>query len=127
MGDAASFFGRTNQHFGIWEKKYWGMEFRPLGNGEWNLDQRQPFGNESSPFCRTEWFHVLVKIEFFHLTRVFCLLVKVVGSYAVYPGSIPGSSQLRQKCDVRQKLQILKFLKLESLNPILKSKTKRHF
>ena len=112
MGDAASFFGRTNQHFGIWEKKYWGMEFRPLGN-------------ESSPFCRTEWFHVLVKIEFFHL--MFCLLVKVVGSYAVYPGSIPGSSQLRQKCDVRQKLQILKFLKLESLNPILKSKTKRHF
>ena len=29
--------------------KYWEMEFRPLGN-------------ESSPFCRTEWFHIHLKI-----------------------------------------------------------------
>ena len=31
------------------------MEFRLLGNA-------------SSPFCRTEWFHVHVKIAFFHLS-----------------------------------------------------------
>ena len=26
----------------------------------------QPLGNESSPFCRTEWFHIHVKIAFVH-------------------------------------------------------------
>ena len=35
--------------------KYWEMEFRPLGN-------------ESSPFCRTEWFHIHLKIAFSHLS-----------------------------------------------------------
>ena len=33
---------------------------------------------------------------------MFGLLVKVVGSSAVDPGSIPGTSQLRQKCVVGQ-------------------------
>ena len=54
---------------------------------------------------------------------MFGLLVKVVGSYAVDPGSIPGNSKLRQKSVVGQELQICKFgnfLKLEIFNPILK-------
>ena len=54
---------------------------------------------------------------------MFGLLVKVVGSYAVDPGSIPGSSKLRQKSVVGQEianLQIWDFLKLENFNPILK-------
>ena len=49
--------------------------------------------------------------------------MKVVGSYAVDPGSIPGSSKLRQKSVVGQEianLQIWDFLKLEIFNPILK-------
>ena len=39
---------------------------------------------------------------------VFGLLVKMVGSYAVDLGSIPDTSQVRQKSDVEQKLQIFK-------------------
>ena len=41
--------------FGFWEKKYREMEFQPLEN-------------ESSPFCRTEWFHIHVKTAFVHLS-----------------------------------------------------------
>ena len=48
------YWNRINRHFEVWEKKYREMEFRPLGN-------------ESSPFCRTEWFHIHVKTAFFHL------------------------------------------------------------
>ena len=44
-------WNRINRHFGFWEKKYREMEFRPLGN-------------ESSPFCRTEWFDLHVKMIF---------------------------------------------------------------
>ena len=47
----------------------------------------------------------------------------MVGSYAVDPGLIAGSLQVRQKSDVELKLQILQiwdFLKLENFNPILK-------
>ena len=54
---------------------------------------------------------------------MFGLLVKVVGSYAVDTGSIPGSLKLRQKSVVGQEianLQIWDFLKLENFNPILK-------
>ena len=39
----------------VWEKKYREIEFRPLGN-------------ESSPLCRTEWFHIHVKTAFTHLS-----------------------------------------------------------
>ena len=39
--------------------------------------------------------------------RVFVLLVKVIGSFTVDTGSIPGRSQLRKKCVVGQKFQIL--------------------
>ena len=49
------YWNRINRHFEVWEKKYREMEFRPLGN-------------ESSPFCRTEWFQIHVKIAFFHLS-----------------------------------------------------------
>ena len=28
----------------------------------------QPLENASSPFCRTEWFHIHVKIAYFHLS-----------------------------------------------------------
>ena len=42
------YWNRINK---VWEKKYLEMEFRPLGN-------------ESSPFCRTEWFHIHVKTAF---------------------------------------------------------------
>ena len=38
---------------------------------------------------------------------MFGLLVKVVGIFAIDPGSIPDSSQLRQKSGVGRKLQIL--------------------
>ena len=41
---------------------------------------------------------------------MFGLLVKVVGSHAVDQGSIPGSLQLRQKCDVGQKLNFVIFV-----------------
>ena len=54
---------------------------------------------------------------------MFGLLVKVVGSYVVDPGSIPGSLKLRQKSVVGQEienLQIWDFLKLEIFSPILK-------
>ena len=61
--------------------------------------------NASSPFCRTEWFHI-------HVTRVFGLLVKVIGSFAIDPGLILASWQLRQNCVVGQKFQILSFFKI---------------
>ena len=51
------------------------------------------------------------------------LLVKVVGSYTVDPGSIPGSLEVSQKSGVELKLQFLQiwdFFKLEIFNPILK-------
>ena len=48
-------WNRINRHFGFWEMKYWELEFQPLGN-------------ENSPFCRTEWFHIHIKIAFFHLS-----------------------------------------------------------
>ena len=54
---------------------------------------------------------------------MFGLLVKVVGSYAVDPGSIPGSSKLRQKSVVEQQianLEIWDFFKTWNFNPILK-------
>ena len=68
------YWNRINRHFGFWEKKYREMEFWPLGN-------------ESSPFCRTEWFHMHIKTAFFHLSvwlswlfgqsgRKFCLRPK---------------------------------------------------
>ena len=50
-----SILKRNNRYFGFWEKKDREREFRPLGN-------------ESSPFCRTEWFHRYVKIACFHLS-----------------------------------------------------------
>ena len=84
------------------------MEFRPLGN-------------ESSPFCRTEWFHIHVKTAVIHLS------VWLIGQggwkLRVDPGLIPGSSKLRQKSVVGQEianLRIWNFLKLENFNPILK-------
>ena len=46
------YWNRINQHFEVWEKKYWEMEFLPLLN-------------ESSPFCRTDWFQIHVKMAFF--------------------------------------------------------------
>ena len=49
------YWNRINRHFGFWKKKYRELEFWPLGN-------------ESSPFCRTEWFHIHVKMAFFHLS-----------------------------------------------------------
>ena len=49
------YWNRTNWHFGFWEKKYWEIEFWPLGK-------------ESSPFCRTKWFHLQLKIAFFDLS-----------------------------------------------------------
>ena len=75
--------------FGFWEQKYREMEF-------------QPFGSESSPFCRTKWFHIHKKIAIFHQSvwlRLFQLafFVAVVGSSAVDAGSFSGSPQLRQK------------------------------
>ena len=48
------YWSRINRHFGFWENKYQEMEFQPLGN-------------ESLPFCRMKWFHLHVKIAFFHL------------------------------------------------------------
>ena len=42
-------------HFGFWEEKYREIEFRPLGN-------------ESSPFCRTAWFHIHIKMAFLHMS-----------------------------------------------------------
>ena len=68
----------------------------------------QPLGNESSPFCRTKWFHMHIKIAFFHIS------VKVVGGSAVDPGLIPGSLQLRQKSGVGQ--EIAKLCCLKSMN-----------
>ena len=53
--NALVYRNRINRHFGFGERKYREMEFRPLGN-------------ESSPFCRTEWFHIHVKMAFFHLS-----------------------------------------------------------
>ena len=50
-----SIWNRINLHVGFWEKKCWKMEFQPLGH-------------ESSPFCRTKWFHIGIKIAFFHLS-----------------------------------------------------------
>ena len=47
----------------------------------------------------------------------------MVGSYAVDPGSIPGSLEVSQKSGVELKLQFLQiwdFFKLENFNPILK-------
>ena len=68
---------RINQHFGFWEKKSREMEFGPLGN-------------ESSPLCKTEWFHKHIKIPFFHLS------VWLIGEggwkFRHRPGLIPGSS-----------------------------------
>ena len=68
------------------------MEFRPLGN-------------ESSPFCRTEWFHIHVKMAFFHLS------VWLIGQggwkFHSRPGFdswLQGSSQLRQKSVVGQEI-----------------------
>ena len=49
------YWNRKNLHFEVWEKKYRKMESWPLGN-------------ESSPFCRTEWFHINIKTEFIHLS-----------------------------------------------------------
>ena len=49
------YWNKINQHFGFWEKKFLEMEFQPLEN-------------ESSPFCRTEWFHIHVKTAFVHLS-----------------------------------------------------------
>ena len=49
------YWNRINRHFGLWERKYREMEFWPLGY-------------ESSPFCRTTWFHIHVKIAIFHLS-----------------------------------------------------------
>ena len=52
---ALVYWDRKNGHFGIWEKKYREMEYGPLGNA-------------TSPFCRTERFHVHLKIAIFHLS-----------------------------------------------------------
>ena len=53
------YWNKIKWHFGIevwvWEKKYWEIELQPLGN-------------ESSPFCRTEWSHIHVKMAFFYLS-----------------------------------------------------------
>ena len=97
---------RINLHFEVWEK------FRQLGN------------ERHSPFCRTEWFHIHVKMAFFHcFTWVFGLLVKVVESYSVGLGSIASSSQVRQRSAVGQVMSnsaTLWFLTTWNFNPILK-------
>ena len=36
---------------------------------KWKFDHwRRPVENESSPFCRTKWFHIHVKMAIFHLS-----------------------------------------------------------
>ena len=67
-----------------------------------------------SPFCRTEWFHLHVKIAFFHLS------VWLIGQGGWKSHCRPGfnSWQFRHKYDVGQKLQILNILKLESFDSI---------
>ena len=45
---------RINRHFGFWEKK-------------WKFNYFFYLGNQSSPSCKTEWFHIHVKMAFFHL------------------------------------------------------------
>ena len=49
------YWNRINWHFAVWGKKYREIKFWPLGN-------------ESSPFCRTEWFHIHAKTAFIHLS-----------------------------------------------------------
>ena len=70
-----------HRHFGFWEKKYRGMEL----------------GNESLLFWRIEWFHIHIKIAFFHLSAWLT---------AVDASSIAGSLQLSQtrKSGVGQKI-----------------------
>ena len=97
------YWNRINRHFGFWEKKYREQEFWPLEN-------------ESSPFCRTKWLHIHVKIAFLHLS----VWLKVAESSAVGAGSIPGGSQLRQKSVVGLKFAnsaVFYFLKTWNLNP----------
>ena len=48
-------WNRITRHFGFCEKKYRDMEFRPLEI-------------PNSPFCRTEWFQIHIKIDFFSLS-----------------------------------------------------------
>ena len=87
------------------------MEFRPLGN-------------VGSPFCRTEWFHIHLKIAFFILSPE-CL--------AYWPRWLEVTTQTQvqflaicssgRKVSLGRKLQICKFggfLKLENFNPISK-------
>ena len=51
--------------FEVWEKKH--RKINTLRFGRRNTGKFQPLGNEGSPFCRTEWFHIYVKMAFFHL------------------------------------------------------------
>ena len=81
------------------------MEFRPLGN-------------ESSPFCRTEWFHIHVKTAFIHLS------VWLIGQggwkLRRRPGFDSWQFTAQAESDVGQKSNFCNFLKLESFNPISK-------
>ena len=43
----------------VFEEEIWGTGISTIGKSP---------GNESSPFCRTKWFHIYVKIAFFHLS-----------------------------------------------------------
>ena len=66
----------------------------------------QPLGNESSPFCRTEWFHINVKMAFFHLR------VWLIGQGGSKFQSRPGFDSWQftaqaEKCLLGRKLQIL--------------------
>ena len=96
------YWNRINQHFGFSEKKYREMEFRPLEN-------------ESSPFCRTEWFHIHVKIAFIHLS------VWLIGEGGKKFRRRRGfDSSLGRKVSLGWKLQILQFfyfLKTWNFNP----------
>ena len=64
----------------------------------------QPLGNESSPFSRTEWFHIHVKIAFFHLS------VWLIGQGGWKFCSRPWFDSWQFASDVEQKLQNLQNL-----------------
>ena len=78
------------------------MEFRPLGN-------------ESSPFCRTEWFHIHPKIAFSHLR------VWLIGQGGRKLGRRPGFDSWQfaaqaEKCrwaQIANSANLWNFLKLE--------------
>ena len=90
------------------------MEFRPLGN-------------ESSPFCRTEWFYIHVKIAFFHLST----WLVGQGGWKLCSRSRFDSwkfiSQAEKWCwaEIANFANLRFFLKLENFNPILNLPTEQ--